>query len=113
MYVSFCLSVCLLSVCPPGLHFISEMACFHLFVLYLFAYIFVYLHYSNVSHAVGTYMITGFLFSTDHHYGRAVIMFGIPYVYTQSRILKVNVNSFLVVTFLCFPFSDHSLIFWL
>lgn len=30
-----------------------------------------------------------FLF-TDHHYGRAVIMFGIPYVYTQSRILKVS-----------------------
>ncbi|XP_010612937.1 general transcription and DNA repair factor IIH helicase subunit XPD isoform X2 [Fukomys damarensis] len=23
-----------------------------------------------------------------HHYGRAVIMFGVPYVYTQSRILK-------------------------
>ena len=35
-------------------------------------------------------------FSTDHHYGRAVIMFGIPYVYTQSRILKVK----LVVEFL-------------
>lgn len=26
----------------------------------------------------------------DHHLGRAVIMFGIPYVYTQSRILKVR-----------------------
>lgn len=25
-----------------------------------------------------------------HHYGRAVIMFGVPYVYTQSRILKVS-----------------------
>ena len=25
------------------------------------------------------------------HYGRAVIMFGVPYVYTQSRILKVGV----------------------
>ena len=25
-----------------------------------------------------------------NHYGRAVIMFGIPYVYTQSRILKVK-----------------------
>ncbi|KAG8515314.1 General transcription and DNA repair factor IIH helicase subunit XPD [Galemys pyrenaicus] len=25
-----------------------------------------------------------------HHYGRAVIMFGVPYVYTQSRILKVR-----------------------
>ena len=29
------------------------------------------------------------LLSADH-YGRAVIMFGIPYVYTQSRILKVS-----------------------
>lgn len=27
---------------------------------------------------------------TDHHYGRAVIMIGVPYVYTQSRILKVS-----------------------
>ena len=36
----------------------------------------------------------GFFFSADHHYGRAVIMFGIPYVYTQSRILKVNINDF-------------------
>ena len=27
---------------------------------------------------------------TVHHYGRAVIMFGVPYVYTQSRILKVS-----------------------
>lgn len=25
----------------------------------------------------------------DHNYGRAVIMFGIPYQYTESRILKV------------------------
>lgn len=25
-----------------------------------------------------------------HHFGRAVIMFGVPYVYTQSRILKVR-----------------------
>ena len=25
----------------------------------------------------------------DHHLGRAVLMFGIPYVYTQSKILKV------------------------
>ena len=29
------------------------------------------------------------MFLLDHHYGRAVVMFGIPYVYTQSRILKV------------------------
>lgn len=29
------------------------------------------------------------LFSV-HHFGRAVIMFGVPYVYTQSRILKVR-----------------------
>lgn len=27
---------------------------------------------------------------TVHHFGRAVIMFGVPYVYTQSRILKVS-----------------------
>ena len=27
-----------------------------------------------------------------HHYGRAVIMCGIPYVYTQSRILKVTMT---------------------
>ena len=26
----------------------------------------------------------------DHNYGRAVIMFGIPYQYTESRILKVS-----------------------
>ncbi|MBN3285299.1 ERCC2 helicase, partial [Polyodon spathula] len=25
-----------------------------------------------------------------HHFGRAVIMFGVPYVYTQSRLLKVS-----------------------
>ena len=36
-----------------------------------------------------------FLFdiTADHHYGRAVVMFGIPYVYTQSRILKVALGS--------------------
>lgn len=28
----------------------------------------------------------------DHHYGRAVIMFGIPYVYTQSVILKARLE---------------------
>lgn len=28
----------------------------------------------------------------DHHYGRAVIMFGVPYVYTQSRILKARLE---------------------
>nr|QZX63210.1 DNA excision repair protein ERCC-2 [Halisarca dujardinii] len=28
----------------------------------------------------------------DHHLGRAVIMFGIPYVYTQSRILKARLE---------------------
>ncbi|XP_064262530.1 general transcription and DNA repair factor IIH helicase subunit XPD-like, partial [Passer domesticus] len=27
-----------------------------------------------------------------HHYGRAVIMFGVPYVYTQSRILKARLE---------------------
>lgn len=26
----------------------------------------------------------------DHNYGRAVIMFGVPYVYTESRILRVK-----------------------
>lgn len=30
------------------------------------------------------------VFSSVHHFGRAVIMFGVPYVYTQSRILKVR-----------------------
>ena len=34
----------------------------------------------------------------DHHLGRAVLMFGIPYVYTQSRILKVRL--FLLLLFL-------------
>eukprot|EP00127_Corallochytrium_limacisporum_P002319 Clim_evm107s109 gene=Clim_evmTU107s109 len=28
----------------------------------------------------------------DHHYGRAVIMFGIPYVYTESRILRARLE---------------------
>ncbi len=28
----------------------------------------------------------------DHHLGRCVIMFGIPYVYTQSRILKARLE---------------------
>jgi DNA excision repair protein ERCC-2 len=32
----------------------------------------------------------------NHHYGRAVVMFGIPYVYTQSRILKVAAVVFFV-----------------
>uniref|UniRef100_A0A2I3G2W3 General transcription and DNA repair factor IIH helicase subunit XPD n=1 Tax=Nomascus leucogenys TaxID=61853 RepID=A0A2I3G2W3_NOMLE len=27
-----------------------------------------------------------------HHYGRAVIMFGVPYIYTQSRILKARLE---------------------
>uniref|UniRef100_A0A8C4PPB4 General transcription and DNA repair factor IIH helicase subunit XPD n=1 Tax=Equus asinus asinus TaxID=83772 RepID=A0A8C4PPB4_EQUAS len=27
-----------------------------------------------------------------HHYGRAVLMFGVPYVYTQSRILKARLE---------------------
>merc|ERR1712142_387542 len=29
----------------------------------------------------------------DHHLGRAVLMFGIPYVYTQSRILKARLEN--------------------
>ena len=28
----------------------------------------------------------------DHHLGRAVLMMGIPYVYTQSRILKARLE---------------------
>ncbi|XP_046371417.1 general transcription and DNA repair factor IIH helicase subunit XPD-like [Haliotis rufescens] len=28
----------------------------------------------------------------DHHLGRAVVMFGVPYVYTQSRILKARLE---------------------
>ena len=28
----------------------------------------------------------------DHHLGRAVIMMGIPYVYTQSRILRARLE---------------------
>ncbi|CAI9741824.1 general transcription and DNA repair factor IIH helicase subunit XPD-like [Octopus vulgaris] len=28
----------------------------------------------------------------EHHFGRAVIMFGVPYVYTQSRILKARLE---------------------
>ncbi|RDD44273.1 TFIIH basal transcription factor complex helicase XPD subunit [Trichoplax sp. H2] len=28
----------------------------------------------------------------DHHYGRAVLMFGIPYVYTQSRKLRARLD---------------------
>ncbi|KAG0281183.1 DNA-dependent ATPase of the nucleotide excision repair factor 4 complex [Linnemannia gamsii] len=28
----------------------------------------------------------------DHHYGRAVVMFGIPYQYTESRILKARLE---------------------
>ena len=28
----------------------------------------------------------------DHHYGRCVIMMGIPFTYTQSRILKARLE---------------------
>lgn len=28
----------------------------------------------------------------DHHYGRCVLMFGLPFVYTQSRILKARLD---------------------
>ena len=28
----------------------------------------------------------------DHHYGRCVIMMGIPFMYTQSRILKARLE---------------------
>ena len=37
-----------------------------------------------------TYDYVYCVYVTVHHYGRAVIMCGIPYVYTQSRILKVR-----------------------
>ena len=33
----------------------------------------------------------------DHHFGRAVVMVGVPYVYTQSRILKVSCPAFVHV----------------
>jgi DNA excision repair protein ERCC-2 len=38
----------------------------------------------------------------DHNYGRAVIMFGVPYQYTENRILKVRViyivfSSYLII----------------
>lgn len=32
-----------------------------------------------------------------HHFGRAVIMFGVPYVYTQSRILKVSLTPLFII----------------
>ncbi|EUB64599.1 TFIIH basal transcription factor complex helicase subunit [Echinococcus granulosus] len=32
------------------------------------------------------------LFVSDHHLGRCVIMFGVPYVYTQSRIFKARLD---------------------
>ena len=38
------------------------------------------------------------LFTSDHHYGRAVIMFGVPYVYTESRILKLSIVCVAMVT---------------
>ena len=28
----------------------------------------------------------------DHHYGRAVILFGVPYVYTESRTLRARLE---------------------
>lgn len=37
-----------------------------------------------------------------HHYGRAVVMFGVPYVYTQSRILKVGL-AWRLVALHCLP----------
>jgi DNA excision repair protein ERCC-2 len=30
----------------------------------------------------------------DHHLGRAVLMFGIPYVYTQVRLLGLEIHLF-------------------
>lgn len=37
-----------------------------------------------------TNFVSRLAFCSVHHFGRAVIMFGVPYVYTQSRILKVR-----------------------
>lgn len=45
---------------------------------------------------------------TDHHFGRAVIMFGIPYVYTQSKILKVFLSH--TITFVDLVQNFHPLI---
>lgn len=52
-------------------------------------------------------------FSIVHHYGRAVIMFGVPYVYTQSRILKVRSStpSLTPLWFYFHPFYHFVLIF--
>jgi DNA excision repair protein ERCC-2 len=33
----------------------------------------------------------------DHNYGRAVIMFGIPYLYTESPILRVSFDHFIFI----------------
>ena len=41
------------------------------------------------SHAQNNLNLLNF---SAHHLGRAVIMFGIPYVYTQSRILKARLE---------------------
>ena len=41
----------------------------------------------------------------DHHYGRAVIMFGVPYVYTQSRILKVTFKYLYTIEVLNFEYA--------
>ncbi len=66
-------------------------------LLLFFVVIFFYLRYSYCV----TLLLLLLLLYAVHHYGRAVIMFGIPYVYTQSRILKVgplvlkNIASFL------------------
>lgn len=45
---------------------------------------------------VGWYQLVytiNYLIILDHHYGRAVVIVGVPYVYTQSRILKVNFDN--------------------
>lgn len=31
-------------------------------------------------------------FTVDHHYGRCVIMFGVPYVFTQSKVLQARLE---------------------
>lgn len=43
---------------------------------------------SNLSHLVQVSEGVDF----DHHLGRAVLMFGIPYVFTQSRVLRARLE---------------------
>ena len=44
----------------------------------------------------------------DHNYGRAVIMFGVPYQYTENRILKVRDHIIHIYAFLGYFFKKTS-----